>query len=137
VACGRIGFNPATARSANRSVEGDRLTSKHRWGLWQKPARDEQQSRKRASNEDEIAGYGHRLSLLKIEQFQFAFRIHPKSRTHHWTPICSIGEDAAVMETGFTLVTNVTKHSTPMANVAKLNTLVISAPCRLYFAPTR
>lgn len=44
----------------NRSIEGDRLISEHRWGLWQKPAGDEQQSRKRASNEDKIAGYRHR-----------------------------------------------------------------------------
>jgi hypothetical protein len=36
----------------NRSIEGDRLISEHRWGLWQKPAGDEQQSRKRASDED-------------------------------------------------------------------------------------
>jgi hypothetical protein len=58
----------------NRSIEGDRPISEHRWGFWQKPAGDEQQSRKRASDEDTIAGYRQRLSLLKIEQFRFTFR---------------------------------------------------------------
>jgi hypothetical protein len=33
-----------------------------------------------------------------------------------------------MMETGLTLVTNATKHSTPMANVVRLNTLLIVAP---------
>ena len=32
------------------------------------------------------------------------------------------------MGTGPTLVTNATKHNTPMANVTRLNTLLISAP---------
>jgi hypothetical protein len=32
------------------------------------------------------------------------------------------------MDIGLTLVTNATKHSTPMPNVARLNTLLISAP---------
>jgi hypothetical protein len=41
----------------NRSIEGDRLISKLRWGNWQKPAGAEQQNRKRASDEDKIAGY--------------------------------------------------------------------------------
>jgi hypothetical protein len=41
----------------NRSIEGDGLISKRRLGRWQKPAGDEQQSRKRASDEDKIAGY--------------------------------------------------------------------------------
>jgi hypothetical protein len=97
----------------NRSIEGDRLISEHRWGLWQKPAGDEQQSRKRASDEDKIAGYRQRSSLLKIEQFRFT---------------CSLDEGGAVMDTGLTLVRNATKHSTPMANVARLNTPLISAP---------
>jgi hypothetical protein len=47
---------------------------------------------------------------------------------HHWTRTCSLGEGAAMMEAGLTLVTNATKHSTPMANVARLNTLLILAP---------
>jgi hypothetical protein len=97
----------------NRSIEGDRLISEHRGGLWQKPAGDEQQSRKRASDEDKIAGYRQRSSLLKIEQFRFT---------------CSLDEGGAVMDTGLTLVRNATKHSTPMANVARLNTPLISAP---------
>jgi hypothetical protein len=63
----------------NRSIEGDRLIGEHRWGHWQKPGGDEQQSRKRASDEDKIADYRQRLSLLKIEQFQFAFTTHPTS----------------------------------------------------------
>jgi hypothetical protein len=54
----------------NRSIEGDRLNSEHRWALWQKPTGDEQQCRKRASDEDKIAGYRQRLSLLTIEQFR-------------------------------------------------------------------
>jgi hypothetical protein len=97
----------------NRSIEGDRLISEHRWGLWQKPAGDEQQSRKRASDEDKIAGYRQRSSLRKIEQFRFT---------------CSLDEGAAVTDTGLTLVRNATKHSTPMVNVARLNTFLISAP---------
>jgi hypothetical protein len=101
----------------DRSIEGDRLISEHRWGLWQKPAGDEQQSRKRASDEDKIAGYRQRSSLRKIEQFRFT---------------CSL-EGAAVMDTGLTLARNVTKHSTPMANVARLNTLLISAPVHFPF----
>jgi hypothetical protein len=44
----------------NRSIESDRLIGEHRWGRWQTPAGDEQQSRKRATNEDKIAGYRHR-----------------------------------------------------------------------------
>jgi hypothetical protein len=51
----------------NRSIEGDGLISECSSGGWQKPAGDEQQSRKRASNKHEIAGYRHRLPLLKIE----------------------------------------------------------------------
>ena len=97
----------------SRSIEGDRLIGEHRWGLWQKPAGDEQQSRERASDEDKIADYRQRSSLRKIEQFRFT---------------CSLDEGAAVMDTGLTLVRNATKHSTPMANVARLNTLLISAP---------
>jgi hypothetical protein len=38
-----------------------------------------------------------------------------------------------MMETGLTLVTNATKHSTPMANVVRLNTLLISAPVSFPF----
>jgi hypothetical protein len=97
----------------NRSIEGDGLISERRWGVWQKPAGDEQQSRKRASDEDKIPGYRQRSSLLKIEQFRFT---------------CPLDEGGAVMDTGLTLVTNATKHSTPMANMARLNTLLISAP---------
>jgi hypothetical protein len=52
----------------NRSIEGDGLISECSSGGWQKPTGDEQQSRKRASNKHEIAGYRHRLPLLKIEQ---------------------------------------------------------------------
>jgi hypothetical protein len=97
----------------NRSIEGDRLISEYRWGPWQEPAGDEQQSRKGASDEDKIAGYRQRSSLRKIEQFRLT---------------CSLDEGAAVMDTGLTLVRNATKQSTPMANVAKLNTLLMSAP---------
>jgi hypothetical protein len=63
-------FRPFARRfdTNDRSINGWRLISDHRGGFWQTPAGDEQQSRKRASNEDEIAGYGHRLSLLQIEQ---------------------------------------------------------------------
>jgi hypothetical protein len=56
----------------NRSINGDRLIGKHRPRCWQTPAGDEQQSRKRASDDDKIAGYGHRLPLLQIEQFGLA-----------------------------------------------------------------
>jgi hypothetical protein len=35
---------------------------------------------------------------------------------------------AALMASGFTVVTNTTKHSTPMANVARLKTSFMSAP---------
>src|SRR5258706_2376964 len=56
----------------DRSIEGWRLISEHRWGRWQTPAGDEQQSCKRASDDDKIAGYGHRLPLLQIEQFRLA-----------------------------------------------------------------
>jgi hypothetical protein len=94
----------------NRAIEGDRLIGEHRWRLWQKPAGDEQQSRKYTSDKDQIADYRQRSSLLKIEQFRFT---------------CSLEEGAAVMDTGFTLVRNATKHSTPMANVASLNALLI------------
>jgi hypothetical protein len=97
----------------NRSIEGDRLVSEYRWGPWQKPAGDEQQSRKRASDEDQIAGYRQRSSLRKIEQFRST---------------CSLDEGAAVTDTGLTLVRNATKHSTPMVKVARLNTFLISAP---------
>jgi hypothetical protein len=58
----------------NHSIEGDRLIGERRWEVWQKPAGDEQQNRKRASDEDKIAGYRQCLSFLKIEQFRFAFR---------------------------------------------------------------
>jgi hypothetical protein len=56
----------------DRSLDGQRLISEHRWGRWQTPAGDHQQSRKRASDEDKVAGYGHRLSLLQIEQCRLA-----------------------------------------------------------------
>ena len=52
-----------------RPVDVMLMISEHRWGRWQAPAGDEQQGRKCASNEDKVAGYRHRLSLLKIEQF--------------------------------------------------------------------
>jgi hypothetical protein len=55
----------------DRSIDGQ-LIVEHRWGRWQTPAGDEQQSRKRSSDEDKVAGYGHRLSLLQIEQFRLA-----------------------------------------------------------------
>jgi hypothetical protein len=55
--------------SDDRSIDGQ-LIGEHRWGRWQAPAGDQQQSRKRASDEDKVAGYGHRLSLLQIEQFR-------------------------------------------------------------------
>jgi hypothetical protein len=41
----------------NRSIEGDGLISECSSGGWQKPAGDEQQSRKRASNKDKITNY--------------------------------------------------------------------------------
>jgi hypothetical protein len=47
----------------DRSIDGQ-LIGEHRWGRWQAPAGDQQQSRKHASDEDKVAGYGHRLSLL-------------------------------------------------------------------------
>jgi hypothetical protein len=62
----------------NRSIETDRLIGKHRWGRWQTRAGDEQQSRKHASDEDKIAGYRHRLSLPKIEQFRFSIKTPEK-----------------------------------------------------------
>src|ERR1700749_4990340 len=37
--------------------------------------------------------------------------------------------------TGLTLLTNVTKHSTQMPNVARLNALLISGPVNCPFAP--
>jgi hypothetical protein len=46
----------------DRSIDGS-LIGEHRWGRWQTPAGDEQQGRKRASDEDKIAGYRHHLSL--------------------------------------------------------------------------
>ena len=39
-----------------------------------------------------------------------------------------------MMETGLTLVTNAAKHNTPMANVARLNARLISAPVPFPFA---
>src|ERR1700733_853177 len=62
----------------NRSIETDRLIGKYRWGRWQTRAGDEQQSRKRASDEDKIAGYRHRLSVLKIGQFRFSIKTSEK-----------------------------------------------------------
>jgi hypothetical protein len=56
----------------NRSVSGDRLIGKHRRRRWQTPSGDEQQSDERASDEHKIPRYGHRLSLLQIEQCRFA-----------------------------------------------------------------
>jgi hypothetical protein len=97
----------------DRSIEGDRLISEHRLRTSAEASRDEQQSRKRASDEDKIAGYRQRSSLLKIEQFRFT---------------CSLDEGAAVTDTGLTFVRNATKHSTPMATVARLNTFLISDP---------
>jgi hypothetical protein len=46
------------------ALSGDGLISERRRRIWQKPAGDEQQSRKRASDKDEIAGYRQRSSLL-------------------------------------------------------------------------
>jgi len=57
----------------DRSLERLRLISEPRRGRWKTPAGDEQQSRKRSSDDDKIAGYGHRLSLLQIEQFRLAY----------------------------------------------------------------
>jgi hypothetical protein len=54
------------------SLERLRTISEPRRGRWQTPAGDEQQSGKRASDDDKIAGYGHRLPLLQIEQCRFA-----------------------------------------------------------------
>jgi hypothetical protein len=51
----------------DRSIDGE-LIGEHRGGRWQTPAGDQQQGRKRASDDDKIAGYGHRLSLRQIEQ---------------------------------------------------------------------
>jgi hypothetical protein len=48
------------------------VISKHRRRHWQTPPGDEQQSDERASDEHEIPRYGHRLSLLQIEQCGFA-----------------------------------------------------------------
>jgi hypothetical protein len=112
----------------NRSIEDDRLISEHRWGLWQKPAGDEQQCCKRASDEDKIADYRQRSSLLKIEQFQFAFRTHPKKLNVSLDSHLLARRRRCNVETGLTLVTNAAKHKTPMANVARLNALLISAP---------
>jgi hypothetical protein len=110
----------------NRSIETDRLIGKYRCGRWQTRAADEQQSRKRASDEDKIAGYGHRLSLLKIEQFPLSIKTPKEPNPSLGT--CSLGERAAMIGVGLTLVTNATKHNTPMANVAPPNMLLISAP---------
>jgi hypothetical protein len=63
-----------------------------------------------------------------LSNFDSPLGQHPKSRTHHWTRICSLGEVVAMMGTGLTLVTNATKHAITMANVARLNTLLISPP---------
>jgi len=41
------------------------LFGEHRLGRRQTPAGDQQQSRKRASDEDKVAGYGHCLPLLQ------------------------------------------------------------------------
>jgi hypothetical protein len=54
------------------SLERLRTISEPRRGRWQTPAGDEQQSGKRASDDEKIAGYGHRLPLLQIEQFRLA-----------------------------------------------------------------
>jgi hypothetical protein len=56
----------------DRSLGRLRLISELGRGRWQALAGDEQQSGKRASDDDEIAGYGHRLPLLQIEQFRLA-----------------------------------------------------------------
>jgi hypothetical protein len=44
----------------DRSIDDLGPISEHRWRRWQTPAGDEQQSRKRASDEDKVAGYRHR-----------------------------------------------------------------------------
>jgi hypothetical protein len=44
-----------------RSID-DQLMGEHCRGRWQTPVGDQQQSRKRASDEDEVAGYGHYLA---------------------------------------------------------------------------
>jgi len=56
----------------DRSLERLRLISEPRRERWKTPTGDEQQSGKRASDDDEIAGYGHRLPLLQIEPFRLA-----------------------------------------------------------------
>jgi hypothetical protein len=42
------------------------MISENRWERRQTPVGDEQQSYERRSDEDKIAGYGHRLSLPQI-----------------------------------------------------------------------
>jgi hypothetical protein len=71
----------------DRSIEGDRLIREHRWRLWQKPTGDEQQSRKRASDEDKIPGYRQRSSLLKIEQFRFTCSLERRRSDGHWSHV--------------------------------------------------
>src|SRR6266702_8414620 len=50
----------------DRSLERLRLISEPRGGRWQTPAGDEQQSGKRASDDDKIAGYGHAYRSCKL-----------------------------------------------------------------------
>jgi hypothetical protein len=69
----------------DRSLERLRPISEPCRGRWQAPAGDEQQSRQRASDDDEIAGYGHRLPLLQIEQFRLATTDVRRDNIDSWT----------------------------------------------------
>jgi hypothetical protein len=60
----------------DRSIKGWRLISERRWELWQTPAGDEQQSRKRASNKDKIASYGHAYRSCKLRNLGSPLRTH-------------------------------------------------------------
>jgi hypothetical protein len=62
--------------SDDRSIKGWRLISEGRWGLWQTRAGDEQQSRKRASNKDKIASYGHAYRSCKLRNLGSPLRTH-------------------------------------------------------------
>jgi hypothetical protein len=66
-------FRPFVRRldADNRSIDGNRLIGEHRRRRWQTPPGDEQQGNERASDEHKIPRYGHRLSLLQIEQCRF------------------------------------------------------------------
>ena len=55
------------------------LPGEHRRRRWQTPVGDQQQGRKRASDDDKIAGYGHCLLLLQIEQCRL---VHDRDIRH-------------------------------------------------------